>query len=118
MGMILTGEIEMSIKKMTLAATMAMCFLPIGPGILAEEGEAPPMYADYQVDQVTCREMLMMGGASRDFTMAFMHGFMSGKKSELLFQVTPLTEATAKVMETCIDNPDDMLLAVFKKVHK
>jgi len=109
----------MNTRKIRLAVTMALFALPIGSVLWAEENEAPePLYTDYKIDEVTCRDMLMMGGTSRDFTMAFMHGFMSGKKSELLFQVEPLTEATDMVLKTCIDHPDETLLAAFEKARK
>ncbi len=109
----------MNTRKIMLAVTMALCALPVGSALWAEETEEmEPLYKDYKIDEVTCREMLMMGGTSRDFTMAFMHGFMSGKKSELLFRVEPLTEATDKVLETCIDHPDETLLSAFEKARK
>lgn len=108
----------MSIRKMTLAVTMSLCILPIGSALWAEEAdEADITYKDYKIDEMTCREMLKMGGTERDFTMIFLHGFMSGKKSQLLFEPGPLAEASDKVLDQCINNPDAKLLAVFEKAR-
>ena len=111
----------MSITKIALAVTMALCFLPTGAAF-SEEGakaeEAEIVYKDYKIDEITCREMLKMGGSERDFTMIFMHGFMSGKKAQLVFEPGPLAEASDMVLDHCISNPDDMVMAVFEKVRK
>lgn len=69
------------------------------------------------IDEVSCREMLKMASDERDFTMIFLHGFMSGKKGEIVFDGPTLTEATDKVLDTCIGRPDDSLLSVFEKVR-
>jgi len=112
----------MSTTRTVLAVTMAMFFLPIGfavaaEDVAAEDVAAKKMDVKYKIDEMTCREMLKMSGDARDFTMIFMHGFMSGKKSELLFDPVPLTEATDKVIDSCIDNPNDKLLSVFEKAR-
>ena len=107
----------MSTTRIVLAVTMALSFLPIGSAVAAEEAAAKKMDATYKIDEMTCREMLKMGGDARDFTLIFMHGFMSGKKSELLFDPVPLTEATDKVIDGCIDNPNHKLLQVFEKAR-
>lgn len=108
----------MNTKKTVLAATMALAFLSIGSALAAEEDAADNAPLTYKIDEMTCREMLVMRGEARDFTMIFMHGFMSGKKSELLFDPVPLTEATDLVINSCIDNPDGKLLAMFEKARK
>lgn len=69
------------------------------------------------IDSVTCRDMLRKGGEERDFTIVFMHGFMSGKKGDLVFDAPALTEATDKVLDACINNPDATVLSVFEDVR-
>jgi len=70
-----------------------------------------------EIEKMTCREMLRMGNNEREFTLIFLHGFMSGKKSEMLFDGSALQDATDVVLDTCIDNPDETLLAVFEKAR-
>ena len=107
----------MSTKKIALAVTMALSFLPIGSTVAAEK-EAVDTGVTYKIDEMTCRELLAMSGDSRDFTVIFMHGFVSGKKSELVFDAVPLTEATDKAIHICIDNPDGKLLSAFEKARQ
>ena len=42
---------------------------------------------------------------------------MSGKKSEMIFDGPALTEVTEKVLDHCIDNPSDTLLATFEELR-
>jgi len=66
---------------------------------------------------VDCRTMLKMENEARDFTLIFFHGFMSGKKSEMMFDAPALTEVTEKVLDHCIDNPDDTVLKTFEALR-
>jgi hypothetical protein len=108
----------MRTKKTVLAVTMALSFLPIGSAVTAEK-EAADTDANvtYKIDEMTCRQLLRMSGDSRDFTVVFLHGFVSGKKSELVFDAVSLTGATDKAIDTCIDNPDGKLLSAFEKAR-
>jgi len=107
----------MKSTKMGLAIAMALSFLPIGFAMAAEEDAEENTYVTYQINEMTCRQLLKMSGDSRDFTVIFMQGFVSGKKSEMLFDAVPLTEATDKAIDICIDNPDGTLLAAFEKAR-
>ena len=79
----------------------------------ANQGEAD----NIQIDKMTCREMLKMDGDERKFTLIFLHGFVSGKKAELLFDGSALADATDVILDDCINSPDDSLLAVFEKAR-
>ncbi len=107
----------MRTKQIVLAATMALSLLPVG-AVVAAEKEAADTGVTYTIDEVTCRQLLRMSGDSRDFTVVFLHGFVSGKKSELVFDAVPLTEATDKAIDICIDNPDGKLLSAFEKARQ
>jgi len=108
----------MNMTKIALSVATALSFLLVGPMAAAEEAKAedvPKMII--KIDEMTCREMLKMAGDEQDFTVIFLHGFISGKKSELVFDSMALSEATDRVLDSCIDNPDDKLLAVFEKAR-
>jgi len=113
----LPGETGMNSRKMALAVTMTLAFLPFGIAVAAEEVADDSMDVTYKIDEMTCRQLLRMSGDSRDFTVIFMQGFVSGKKAELLFDAVPLTEATDKAIDICIDNPDGKMLAAFEKAR-
>ena len=107
----------MKTTKIALAVTMALCLLPFNSAVAGEEAVDKVPGVQHMVDQETCRDLLQMSGESRDFTMIYMHGFMSGKKNELLFDAPKLTAATDVVVDHCINNPDDKLLTAFEKAR-
>lgn len=96
-------------KALVLAA--AMTALTIWPAYAQDQG------VKVNIDEISCREMLKMASEERDFTMIFLHGFMSGKKGQIEFDGPALTEATDQVLDVCIASPDDSLLSAFKKVR-
>jgi HdeA/HdeB family len=69
------------------------------------------------IDEISCRDMLKMENGERDFTLIFMHGFMSGKQDAIKFDGPKLTEATEAILDACIDNPSEPLLSVFERVR-
>ena len=62
-----------------------------------------------------CRELLQMSGEEEDNTLIFMHGYMSGKNSDLTVNVPALSDVTEQVRGYCIDNPDATLLSTFDR---
>ena len=71
-----------------------------------------------QMEEFTCRDMLVRSGFERDFTIAYMHGFMSGKLNETTFDANKLTLATDAVLDFCISNPDASIIAAFEKARE
>ena len=80
------------------------------------EEKAKGMVVDLKTQ--TCRDLLKMPGDERDFTLIYYHGLISGMKQELIFNGPVLSEATDKVINQCIDHPDDKLLKVFKEARQ
>ena len=108
----------MKTTKIVFALTMALSFLPIQTALAGEKAADEVPGVQHKLDEETCRDLLQMSGESRDFTMIFMHGFMSGKKNELLFDGPTLTAATDVVIDHCINNPDDKLMSAFEIARK
>jgi hypothetical protein len=71
-----------------------------------------------QMEEFTCRDILVRSGFERDFTIAYMHGFMSGKLNETTFDANKLTLATDAVLDFCISNPDASIMAAFEKARE
>ena len=71
-----------------------------------------------QMEEFTCRDMLVRSGFERDFTIAYMHGYMSGKLNETTFDANKLTLATDAVLDFCISNPDASIIAAFEKARE
>ncbi|MDV7145810.1 HdeA/HdeB family chaperone [Tropicimonas sp. TH_r6] len=95
----------MKTRKLTLAALFVTLS---ATGAMALEANLV-----VPIGEFSCRDMLVRSGFERDFTMAFMHGYMSGKLNELEFNAPELTEATDAVLDFCINNPGEPLMAAF-----
>ena len=67
---------------------------------------------------MTCREMLKSEGEDRANTLIFMHGYISGKKGETTINAPILSDVTARILDTCIDNPEQTLLTVFEETRQ
>lgn len=65
--------------------------------------------------RLTCRELLKSEGSDRSNLIIFMHGYMSGKKSDLRIDVPELSEVTDRVIDNCIDKPETELLRIFER---
>jgi hypothetical protein len=68
-----------------------------------------------ELQTMTCREMLKSEGEDRANTLIFMHGYISGKKGETTINAPILSDVTARILDTCIDNPEQTLLSVFEE---
>lgn len=70
------------------------------------------------LDATTCREILQYSGENRANSLIFMHGYINGKKGEIMIDAPALANATEQVINTCIDNPDRSLLSVMEEVRQ
>lgn len=64
---------------------------------------------------IDCRDLLQMEGEERESTLTFFHGVMNGKKNEMVLDGDALAAATDKIVNHCIDKPNDQLLRVFQE---
>ena len=105
----------MKTTKIAIAATLALSLLPISSAVAAEEAEGGLIV---KFDDMTCGEMLIQTGSTRDFTMIFMHGVINGMNKDYLFDAQKVTAATDEVYSMCVADTDANLLKVFKKARK
>lgn len=69
------------------------------------------------LNDLDCRTLLRLGGEERAYTLLYMHGFVSGKKGQVVLPAQELAEATDRIVDHCIDRPGDRLLSVFEAVR-
>ena len=105
----------MKTTKIAIAATLALSLLPINSAVASEEAEEG---LKVKFDDMTCGEMLIQTGSSRDFTMIFMHGVINGMEKDFLFVAQKVAEATDEVYSMCVADTGANLLKVFKKARK
>jgi len=95
-------------------------------GALLVAGTSAPVWSQSDAEETTdidletlgCRTMLKMDDDDREFTLVFFHGLISGRQGEMIFKAEALAEATDRVLDQCIDSPDETLLSVFEKARK
>jgi hypothetical protein len=68
-----------------------------------------------EIGTIDCRTLLKMDESEKDFTLVFLHGFMSGKADNMVFDGPAFGAATGAIVEECIDNPSAKLLDIFGK---
>ena len=107
----------MKTMKNAFAVTVALSFLSAGSAVAAETSDAVESGLKVQFNEMSCGEMLVQTGKTRDFTMVFMHGFISGLKKDYLFDAVKVSEATDKVYEMCVADTKANLLEVFQKAR-
>jgi len=105
----------MKTTRIAIAATLALSLLPISSAVAAEEAEEG---LKVKFDDMTCAEMLVQTGSSRDFTMIFMHGVINGMEKDFLFDAQKVAAATDEVYSMCVADTDANLLKVFEKARK
>lgn len=69
------------------------------------------------LNELECRTLLRLSGEERDFTLLYLHGFVSGRSNQQLLPVKDLAEATDQLIERCIDKPSDKALAVLEQLR-
>ena len=105
----------MKTTRIAIAATLALSLLPISSAVAAEEAEEG---LKVKFDDMTCAEMLIQTGSTRDFTMIFMHGVINGMKKDFMFDAQKVAAATDEVYSMCVADTDANLLKVFEKARK
>ena len=104
----------MKTTKIAIAATLALSLLPISSAVAADAVEDG---LKVQFNEMTCGEMLIQTGSTRDFTMIFMHGVINGMEKDFLFDAQKVAAATDVVYSMCVADTDANLLKVFKKAR-
>ena len=65
-----------------------------------------------------CKTLLKAEDDNREVMLIFMHGYMSGKKGEMIVQGPALSAISDQVVDTCISNPSQTLMSVFEQYRE
>lgn len=112
-------------RKFTTSGTASLlCAIAIGAthSVLAQTQAATPAPAaavrQPALNEMDCRALLRLGGDERAYALLYLHGFVSGRLNQLVLPTDELAAATDRVIEHCIDKPNDKLLPVFEQIRK
>lgn len=97
---------------------MVLSFLLSDSAVAAETSDAVEEGLKVQFNEMTCGEMLVQTGSTRDFTMIFMHGVINGLTKVYLVGAVKVSESADKIYEMCVADTHANLLEVFKKARK
>ncbi len=103
------------IYRLILSSAVILGMTNTGINAQNKPGENNNFVVD--IKSITCRSLLKLDDSDKEATMIFFHGYMSGKKGELMIDVPNLAEISDQIIDGCIDKPNETLLNMFEK-HK
>ncbi len=68
------------------------------------------------VAKVTCKEMMAGDDMSRGAVLAYYHGYLAGKKSQEVVDLTAMSAQSDRVTDYCLSNPTSTVMDAFAKV--
>jgi len=100
----------MSMKKMVSILILG-AVLAATPA-LAEEGKT------VDIGKLTCKELMSGNDSDREIGMAFYHGFLTGKKNNMVINLHEMSAKTDRVKDYCLSNPTGTVMDAFAKSAK
>ncbi len=104
-------------KWIAVVSTAFLLSLP-SVSVYGQNGTKQEDTSTIDAGTLACRYVLKLNDSDREATMAYYQGFMSGKKNELIVDVARLGNISDRVLDHCIDNPNDSLITVFEQYRK
>ena len=77
---------------------VALCVAASGVSFAADKPQK-------DLNQLTCKEVMRFSGEHRDIALAFIHGYLLGKKGTSVYSTEKLGDASDRFVEYCLDNP-------------
>ena len=84
------------------------------PGVPDAEDGAPAAEDAIEIEAMTCREFLKTDSEEGEKIMIFLHGYMSGVAGTKTVNGPELAVASDRIVDSCIDNPEDTLFGMFE----
>ncbi len=100
--------------KYVIATTAFLLSIP-SLSVYGQSGSSQLEASKVDIATLDCRELLKLNDTDKEATLAYYHGYLSGKNNELIVDVVKLGEVSDQVINYCIDNPNEPLLTVFEK---
>ncbi len=104
----------MSQLKYVIATIACLLSIP-SINVYGQSGSSQLEASKVDIAALNCRELLKLNDTDKEATLAYYHGYLSGKNNQLIVDVVELGEVSDQVIDYCIDNPNDPLLTVFEQ---
>ncbi|EXJ12640.1 hypothetical protein D779_4058 [Imhoffiella purpurea] len=81
---------------------------------------ASPGFAETPRDfgTLVCKDVMRLSGEDRSVALAFVHGYVLGKKGTTQYEVETLAGITDRFIDYCLNHPADNALQSFEKLAK
>lgn len=100
-----------SINKLFAIVLLATVISPVSN--LSSFAQDTSKDTKVELNKISCRELLKMPGKDKELTLVFFHGVMTARNNQMVIDRVVLREATDKITDYCIDNPNSMLMTAF-----
>ena len=87
-------------KIVLMAAAISLSLVAFSGVVSAEE-----MKADNNLNDFSCKDVMVFTIDNREVAIAFMHGYFLGKQGKMTFNTDELAKRTDQFMDYCLDNP-------------
>ena len=101
--------------KCIVVATTAFLLSISTQNVYGQNQSNPLDEPQVDIGSLACRDLLKFDDSDKEATLVFYHGFLSGKNNKLIVDVVKLGDISDRVLDYCIDNPNDLLLSVFEQ---
>ena len=89
--------------RICVLITMAMLASTLVPAAAQDEGGS--------LDELTCKQVMIMSGLDRDTTIAFIHGYLTHKRGDNSVDLEQFEAANQAFLNSCLDNPSAKAIA-------
>jgi len=103
----------MSKYRSALLASLTACLLTSNL-LWASDTSSGKDASSFDLNAYTCKEVMILSGNDRDVVVSFLLGYFSGHAKSTELNVTTLSHATDKFLDTCLDNPTANALATMQ----
>jgi hypothetical protein len=103
------------IKAATATAVAVTALALAGPSAYAAE---PSSSTFNDLRSSACKDVMRLSGVDRDIALAFVHGYVLGKKGTTRYDVDKLAAVTDQFLDYCLDHPSENALQSFEKIAK
>jgi len=94
----------MSKYRSALLASLTACLLTSNL-LWASDTSSGKEPSSFDLNTLTCKEVMILSGNDRDVVVSFLLGYFSGHAKATELNVATLTHATNKFLDSCLDNP-------------
>ena len=104
--------------KRTILFFIISILMTLPTTLFASDGKASKEKKLVDINDYTCRDILLATGEERDLAIMFIQGYFVGKSGKTTFDRDQLAEATDRFLDLCLDDPKRLPVKTMAKALK